>query len=140
MTTQSNPAAMVLAGNDGHLYRFPTDAMARWRQPAGAAPVGTDDPNYTSPDGTCYVIPRAEVEGYCMSDEENAALRSQFEQRASADVSGYALSGCPPGYTQTIVAGDGGPGTEYLCVSIPAYERNMGISVTPAISPIGFFH
>src|SRR5438874_364069 len=98
MTTESTPGAMILAGDDGRVYRFPSEALARWRQPAGDAATSTDDPTYTSSDGTCYVIPRAEVEGYCLSEEECAAIRNQVEQAAAAEVKGYQQSiECPPG-------------------------------------------
>ncbi len=132
MTSQSGPAAIILAGDDGRVYRFPADAMARWRQPAGAAATGTDDPTYTSPDGACYVIPRAEVEGYCLSEEENAAIRSQLEQSAGAEVTGYTnpQSGCPPGYTQYYSGG------VYTCVSPAPYAWYTGTSTTPNCSSI----
>jgi hypothetical protein len=110
MTSESSPAGMILAGDDGHLYRFPAEAMARWRQPAGAATTGTDDPTYSSPDGACYVIPRAEVEGYCLSEEQTAAIRSQLEQSVGADVKGYDSSFCPPGMVPIQVLLSGTPG------------------------------
>jgi len=123
---------MILAGDDGHLYRFPAEAMADWRQPTAAAAAPKDDPSYTSPDGICYVIPRAEVQGYCLSDESTAAIRSQLGQHGESDVQGFSgpLSGCPPGYIQYVT----GP-NDYTCVS-PAW--NEFISTAPAISPLGF--
>jgi hypothetical protein len=111
VTSEASPTGIILAGDDGRAYRFPFEAMERWRQPAGATTTGRDDPTYTSPDGTCYVIPRAEVEGYWLGEEENAAIRSQLEQDAGTEVTGYATSygpsagfppdpgGCPPGTT-----------------------------------------